>query len=87
MKIPKINIPPVNPYKASEIKIQQSTQKYKQQADKLEISSEAKHLSEASPHSIERNEKVQAIQTQIEAGTYKVNPEKLAGSLLNYYNK
>lgn len=87
MKIPKINIPPVNPYKANEMKVQKSAEKAVQRADKLEISSEAKHLSEASSYTVARNEKVQAIQKQIEAGTYKVNPEKIAQGLIDYYNK
>lgn len=87
MKIPKINIPQVNPYKANEMKMQKTAEKTTQRADKLEISSEAKHLSEASSYTVARNEKVQAIQKQIESGTYKVNPDQIAQGLINYYNK
>jgi len=86
MKIPKINIPAVNPYKANEMKTEKTAQKV-QQGDKLEISSEAKKLSEVSSYSLERNEKVQAIKAQVDAGTYKVNPEQLAQKLISYYNK
>lgn len=87
MKIPKINIPAINPYKANDLKTQKTTQKTQQHADKLEISSHAKQLSEVSSYSVERNEQLQAIQKQIEAGTYKVNPDQLAAKLLSYYNK
>lgn len=87
MKIPKINIPQVNPYKANEMKVQKSAEKTTQQADKLEISSKAKQLSEASSYTIARNDKVKAIQAQIESSTYKVNPEKLAQGLVDYFNK
>ena len=54
--------------------------------DKLEISAEAKQLSEITSYSVERNERVQQIKEQVEAGTYKVNPENLAANLLSYYN-
>lgn len=87
MKIPKFNIPAVNPYKANEQKAEKIEQKTQPQTDKLEISSQAKQLSEISSYSVERNEQVQAIKAQVDAGTYKVNPEKLAGQLLSYYNK
>lgn len=87
MKIPKINIPPVNPYQANDMKVQKSAEKATQTADRLEISSEAKHLSEASSYTTARNEKVQAIQSQIESGTYKVSPDQIAQGLIDYYNK
>lgn len=87
MKIPKINIPAVNPYRANDLKTEKVTQKPQHQSDKLEISSEAKTLSEVSTFTTERNEHVQAIKAQVDAGTYKVNPEQLAQKLLSYYNK
>jgi len=87
MKIPKINIPAINPYKANELKTDKVERKAQPQTDKLEISSQAKQLSEVSSYSVERNEHVQAIKAQIDAGTYKVNPEQLASKLLSYYNK
>lgn len=87
MKIPKINIPPINPYRANDLKTEKVAQKPPHQSDKLEISSEAKTLSEVSTFTTERNEHIQAIKAQIDAGTYKVNQEQLAKNLLSYYNK
>ena len=51
MKINKVNLPPINPYKANELKAEKAETKVKAQADKLEISSEAKQLSEISSYS------------------------------------
>ena len=46
MKIKSINIPAVNPYKTNQLKAEQAEQKTTMKTDKLEISSEAKQLSE-----------------------------------------
>ena len=87
MKINKVNIPAINPYKANELKAAKAEQKAQLQTDKLEISSEAKKLSEIQSYSVERNERIQQIKAQIDAGTYKVDPEKLAVDLIDYYKK
>lgn len=87
MKINKVNIPAINPYKANEMKVEKSVQHRAQQTDKIEISSEAKQLSEITSYGAERNDRVQKIKEQIEAGTYKVNAEEVAKSLINYYKK
>ncbi|KAA0966796.1 flagellar biosynthesis anti-sigma factor FlgM [Sporosarcina sp. ANT_H38] len=85
MKIQKFNVPPVNPYKANQLKTEQAEQKAKMKTDKLEISSEAKQLSEKSSFTVERNERVQELKAQVQAGTYEVNPEKLAANLVKYF--
>ncbi len=85
MKIPKINLPVINPYKTNQLKTDQLEQKAKVQTDKLEISSEAKQLSEVSPFTIQRNERVEQLKAEIESGTYKVDAEQLASSLVKYY--
>lgn len=87
MKIPKINIPAVNPYRANDLKTEKVAQKPQHLSDKLEISSEAKTLSEVSTFTTGRNEQVEAIKAQVDAGTYKVNPDQLAKNLLSYFNK
>ncbi|WP_339251379.1 flagellar biosynthesis anti-sigma factor FlgM [Sporosarcina sp. FSL W8-0480] len=87
MKINRVNITPINPYRNNQMKVEQAKENLQIKTDKIEISSEAKQLSETSPITIERNEKVQSLKAQIESGTYKVDPEKLAQSLLNYYKK
>ncbi|HJF33001.1 MAG TPA: flagellar biosynthesis anti-sigma factor FlgM [Sporosarcina psychrophila] len=85
MKIEKFNLPAINPYKANQLKAEQTEQKAKVKTDKLEISSEAKQLSEKSSFTIERNERVQELKAQVQAGTYEVNPEQLAANLVKYF--
>ncbi|MFJ7932820.1 flagellar biosynthesis anti-sigma factor FlgM [Sporosarcina sp. NPDC096371] len=85
MKIQKFNLPAVNPYKTNQLKAEQMERKSKMGTDKLEISTEAKQLSEASPITIERKERVEQLKAKIESGTYKVDAEQLASNLANYY--
>jgi negative regulator of flagellin synthesis FlgM len=85
MKIQKFNVPAINPYKANELKAEQSKQKTQLKADKIEISSEAKQLSELSSYSVERNERIQEIKAQVDSGNYKIDAEKLAENLIKYY--
>ena len=66
MKIQNINLPAINPYKTNQLKTDQLEQKTKIQTDKIEISSEAKQLSEVSPFTVERNERVQQLKAKIE---------------------
>lgn len=87
MKINKINTPAINPYRQAQVKAEQANEQTKVKTDKLEISSEAKQLSEVSPVTIKRNEKVQQLKAQIESGTYQVDAEKLASNLMKYFNK
>lgn len=85
MKIQKFNLPVINPYKTNQLKAEQVEQKAKMKTDKLEISSEAKQLSEVSSFTIQRNERVEQLKAEIEAGTYKVDAEQLASNLAKYY--
>ena len=85
MKIQKVNIPAINPYKTNQLKAEQVEQKAKMKTDKLEISSEAKQLSEISPFTIERNKRVEELKSEIESGTYKVDAEQLASNLAKYF--
>lgn len=87
MKINNVNLPAMNPYKANDLKAEKAEQKVSLQADKLEISAEAKKLSEVSSFTAARDERVQEIKAQVEAGTYKVDPEQLAKNLAAYFNK
>ena len=85
MKIQKFNLPAINPYKTNQLKAEQSEQKATMKTDKLEISSEAKQLSEMSSFTVERNERVQQLKAQVQEGTYKVNPDQLATNLVKYF--
>ncbi|WP_318615799.1 flagellar biosynthesis anti-sigma factor FlgM [Sporosarcina sp. YIM B06819] len=85
MKIQKFTIPAINPYKTNQVKAEQLEKKSKMLTDKLEISSEAKQLSEVSPFTIERKERVEQLKAAVESGTYKVDAEQLASKLAKYY--
>ncbi len=87
MKIQKFNLPAINPYKANQVKAEQSEQQAKMKTDKLEISLEAKQLSEISPFTVGRNERVEELKAQVQAGTYKVNSEQLASNLVKYFKR
>lgn len=87
MKINKFNIPPVNPYRANQVKTDQAKEQATAKVDKIEISSKAKQLSEITPFEAKRNERVQQLKVQIESGEYKVEPEKLAADLIKYFKK
>ena len=85
MKIQKFTPPAINPYKTNQLKAEQTEQKAKVKTDKLEISSEAKQLSEVSSFTLGRNERVQELKAQVQAGTYEVKPEQLANNLVKYF--
>jgi len=85
LKIQKFTPPVINPYKANQLKAEQTEQKAKMKTDKLEISSEAKQLSEVSSFTAGRNERVQQLKEQVQAGTYEVKPEQLANNLVKYF--
>lgn len=87
MKINNVNLPAINPYKANELNVPKSVKATQAQTDKLEISSQAKKLSEISSYTTDRNERIQEIKAQIDAGTYKIDSQEIAKNLLSYYNK
>ncbi|KXH84135.1 flagellar biosynthesis anti-sigma factor FlgM [Sporosarcina sp. HYO08] len=86
MKIQRVNIPAVNPYQTQQVKQQQANSQAKAQTDQLEISKEAKQLSEQQSTTEARKERVQSIKAQIEAGTYKVDTKQLASNLVKKLN-
>lgn len=85
MKVNHVNLPVVNPYKANEVNMQKSTQNMAAQTDKLEISSKALELSETSSYTAERNEHIQKIKAQVDAGTYQIDSQAIAKKLIAYY--
>lgn len=87
MKINNVNLPAVNPYKANELNMKKTVSNTQAQTDKIEISSKAKQLSEISLYTTERNERIQEIKEQIDAGTYRVDSQEIAKKLISYYNK
>ncbi|MFT4414412.1 flagellar biosynthesis anti-sigma factor FlgM [Fredinandcohnia humi] len=75
----------INPYKNQMNKVAATERSTK--ADKVEISSAAKELLEASPITVARQEKVEALKKQVQSGTYKVDSEAVAKSVYDFYFK
>ncbi|UPM54132.1 flagellar biosynthesis anti-sigma factor FlgM [Gottfriedia acidiceleris] len=65
-------------------KIEQNKRK---QEGKIEISPQAKDNQIANQLIEERNERLQQLKKQIDEGTYKVQPIKVAEKMLSYFNK
>ncbi|WP_226529279.1 flagellar biosynthesis anti-sigma factor FlgM [Metabacillus niabensis] len=87
MKINNLNSMGVNPYKRNLEKNTAAAQKPQTKEDKVEISSKAKDLQQSNEVVKARQEKVQAIKTQLESGTYTIDPQAIAKGLLNFYKK
>lgn len=76
-----------NPYKRNIEKNTIAAQKPQTKEDKVEISSKAKDLQQSNELVMARQEKVQAIKTQLESGNYTIEPKEIAKGLLNFYRK
>lgn len=86
MKINHIGGPHgINPYRQQLNKIQQKEQTAKKQADQVEISAAAKDLQKLSAMEKERAAKVEKIRSQVESGTYKIDPRQIAEKMVAYY--
>lgn len=86
MKINHIGGPyGINPYRQQLNKIQQQEQTAKKQADQVEISAAAKDLQKLSAMEKERAAKVEKIRSQVESGTYKIDPRQIAEKMVAYY--
>ena len=77
----------MNPYKRNLEKNTAAAQKSQPQEDKVEISSKAKDLQQSNEVMKARQEKVQALKTQLESGTYTIDPQAIAKGLINFYKK
>lgn len=86
MKINNHHVQQVNPYRANQTKAEQVKKQEAVPSDSLQISKEAKKLSEPSPIAAQRSDKVSALKAQIQAGTYKVDAEQLASDLIGYFH-
>jgi negative regulator of flagellin synthesis FlgM len=85
MKINNINNSGINPYKRQLNKIDQAAKTNLHKADKIEISSAAKEMQETSKLVKDRQAKVEELKIQVENGNYKVDPQKIAKGVINFY--
>ncbi|WP_243290284.1 flagellar biosynthesis anti-sigma factor FlgM [Bacillus sp. FJAT-47783] len=70
-----------------QVEKQQQTKQTAQKEDKVEISKEAKQLQKASGTEQERHEKIESIKKQIESGTYTIDPNEIAKSMIRFFRK
>ncbi|MGZ9792612.1 flagellar biosynthesis anti-sigma factor FlgM [Bacillus atrophaeus] len=85
MKINQFGTQSVNPYQKNYDK--QAVQKTSAQPkDKVEISSQAKELQNASDIK-SRQEKIAQLKAEIENGSYKVDGNSIAEKMVNFYKK
>ncbi|PPA70252.1 flagellar biosynthesis anti-sigma factor FlgM [Jeotgalibacillus proteolyticus] len=87
MKINSVNSANINPYKQQQTKIDQMKTQHVQQADKVEISTRAKEMQETNRIQTERKEKVDQLKTEVENGTYKLEPNRIAADLAKFFQK
>ncbi|MGG0177955.1 flagellar biosynthesis anti-sigma factor FlgM [Gottfriedia acidiceleris] len=59
----------------------------REQEGKIEISPQAKDNQIANQIIEKRDERIQQLKKQIDEGTYKVQPMKVAEKMLSYFNK
>ncbi|WP_440894773.1 flagellar biosynthesis anti-sigma factor FlgM [Amphibacillus sp. Q70] len=87
LKIHGSNQPKVNPYQKQLQKHEQTRTEKQVKADQLQISDQAKKMQELSGVHPARQKRVETIKAQVDAGNYKVDPEKAAKGLLSFWRK
>ncbi|MFD2044988.1 flagellar biosynthesis anti-sigma factor FlgM [Ornithinibacillus salinisoli] len=85
MKIQGPNHTNFNPYK-NQIQKQQDYNKNASQKDQLEISNQAKQLQESEKVHPKREAYVQEIKNAVESGEYKINHEKTAQKMIEFWS-
>jgi len=86
MKIHGSNPGNFNPYK-KQINAQENMRKAETRKDQLEISPQAKKMQEQVKPSPERAAYVEEIKTAYESGDYKVDLEKTAQKMMDFWSK
>lgn len=86
MKIQGPNHTNFNPYK-NHIQKQTSEKKDVNRQDQLQISTQAKKLQGNDLSSSKRATYVQEIKNAVDSGDYKVNPDKTAQKMIEFWNK
>ncbi|SET09429.1 anti-sigma-28 factor, FlgM family [Oceanobacillus limi] len=86
MKIYGPNSTNFNPYK-NQLQKQSAYEKNVNQKDQLEISSAAKQLQESEKVHPKREAYVQEIKNAVESGEYKIDHEKTAQKMIDFWSK
>ncbi|WP_028783770.1 flagellar biosynthesis anti-sigma factor FlgM [Thalassobacillus devorans] len=85
MKINGPNHTGLNPYQ-KQLNKQTEIRKASQKEDKVEISHQAKNLQENARPDAAREKKVAEIKHVIDQGEYKINAEKTAKKMIQFWN-
>ncbi|MFC2947263.1 flagellar biosynthesis anti-sigma factor FlgM [Virgibacillus sediminis] len=85
MKINGTNQVNLNPYK-QQLQNQAQAKKAGNKQDQVEISEQAKHMQQTEKPDPERAARVQEIKDAVDKGNYKVNPEKTAQKMLDFWS-
>lgn len=83
MKIDGVNPANFNPYR-NQPKLPQPKAEAKTH-DQLEISPEAQQMQKQSKWTMQRQDKVQALKSRIEAGNYQLDPQKSADKFYEFW--
>jgi len=84
MRINNVGSMGVNPYKR-EIGRQVETGKPTAKQDKVEISAAAKELQQAPQWVLDRQEKIRQLKEQVQNGTYQIDADAIAKSIMAFY--
>jgi negative regulator of flagellin synthesis FlgM len=87
MRINHFNSIQNNPYKNQVQNMKQEKVQSGYKKDELQISEEAKTLLSSSKYETDRAEKISEIKSQVDKGTYKVNVNETAKSIINFWQK
>lgn len=85
MKIHGPNQTNFNPYKTQAQKLDKIKNEISRE-DRLEISNQAKHLQEKNKATVLREEHVQEIKQAVQSGEYKINYEKTAKNMIDFWS-
>jgi negative regulator of flagellin synthesis FlgM len=87
VKINNLGPSGINPYQRQLNNMENAKNSAKAGADKVEISTTAKEMHQLSNDSTGRQEKIEQLKLQVQDGTYKVNPQQTAKSMIDFYIK
>ncbi|WP_017470761.1 flagellar biosynthesis anti-sigma factor FlgM [Amphibacillus jilinensis] len=87
MKINGTNQPNVNPYQKQLHRQTPIRSEHQKKADQLQISDQAKKMQEFNGVHPAREQHVNAIKQEVDAGQYKVEAEQVAKKMLTFWRK
>lgn len=85
MKIHGSNQPNLNPYQKQLQKYTESRTEQHVKVDQLHISDQAKKMQQLNGVHAARAQKIEALKAEVESGNYKVDSERIAKQILNFW--